>query len=48
MTENLLDIDCVFHALGDATRRAMMERLSAGPRSVSYLADPFAMRLAQW
>jgi DNA-binding transcriptional ArsR family regulator len=39
-------IDRVFHALGDATRRAMMERLSAGPVSVSRLAEPFDMSLA--
>jgi len=36
----------VFHALGDPTRRAMMERLSAGPVSVSRLAEPFDMSLA--
>jgi DNA-binding transcriptional ArsR family regulator len=39
-------IDRVFHALGDPTRRAMMERLSAGPVSVSRLAEPFGMSLA--
>ncbi|MGB2627282.1 MAG: metalloregulator ArsR/SmtB family transcription factor [Candidatus Acidiferrum sp.] len=36
----------VFHALGDATRRLMMEKLSEGPISVSQLAKPFAMTLA--
>jgi len=40
------DAGSVFHALGDATRRAMLERLSAGPMSVSRLAEPFAMSLA--
>jgi len=40
------DIDRVFHALGDPTRRAMMERLSAGPTSVSRLAEPLAITLA--
>ncbi len=39
-------VDRVFHALGDPTRRAMMERLSAGPISVSRLAEPFDMSLA--
>jgi DNA-binding transcriptional ArsR family regulator len=39
-------IDRVFQALGDPTRRAMMERLSAGPISVSRLAEPFDMSLA--
>ena len=36
----------VFHALGDSTRRAMLERLSSGPMSVSVLAEPFVMSLA--
>lgn len=44
------DIDRVFHALGDATRRAMLERLSPGalstPMSVSKLAEPLQMTLA--
>ena len=39
------DIDRVFHALGDPTRRAMVERLSAGPLSVSRLAAPLAITL---
>ncbi len=39
-------IDLVFHALGDPTRRAMMERLSEGPASVSGLAVPFDISLA--
>jgi len=43
---NGLDVDRVFQALGDATRRAMLERLSAGPMSVSLLAEPFKMSLA--
>ncbi len=40
------DVDRVFHALGDATRRTMMERLSRGPMSVSLLAEPLQMTLA--
>ncbi len=40
------DIGRVFHALGDPTRRAIMERLSPGPMSVSRLAEPLAMTLA--
>jgi DNA-binding transcriptional ArsR family regulator len=40
------NIDRIFHALGDATRRTMMERLSQGPMSVSMLAEPFDMTLA--
>jgi len=35
------DLDAVFHALADATRRTMVERLVAGPASVSQLAEPF-------
>ena len=37
--------DRVFHALGDPTRRALVERLSDGPLSVSRLAEPFNMTL---
>ena len=33
-------IDHILHALGDPTRRAMVERLSHGPLSVSALAAP--------
>jgi len=38
-------LDRVFHALGDASRRAMIERLARGPASVSELARPFEMAL---
>jgi DNA-binding transcriptional ArsR family regulator len=33
-------IDRVFHALGDPTRRAIVDKLSEGPLSVSRLAVP--------
>lgn len=39
-------LDSVFHALGDATRRQMLRDLSDGERTVSELAEPFAMSLA--
>jgi DNA-binding transcriptional ArsR family regulator len=39
------ELDQVFHALGDSSRRAMVERLSRGPASVSELAKPFEMAL---
>src|SRR6202011_6379857 len=39
-------IDRVFHALGDPTRRAIMEKLSQGPISVSRLAEPLDITLA--
>lgn len=35
----------MFQALADPTRRAMVERLSRGPVSVSELAQPFAISL---
>lgn len=38
-------LDRMFHALADATRREMVDRLSAGPASVKELAAPFAMAL---
>jgi DNA-binding transcriptional ArsR family regulator len=40
------DLDRIFHALGDPTRRAMVEKISQGPISVSRLADPHNMTLA--
>jgi DNA-binding transcriptional ArsR family regulator len=39
-------VDRVFHALAEPTRRAMVERLSSGPMSVSDLAQPFGITLA--
>ncbi|HTJ65220.1 MAG TPA: metalloregulator ArsR/SmtB family transcription factor [Alphaproteobacteria bacterium] len=38
-----LDIDRVFQALGDPTRRAILNRLSLGPQSVSKLAEPLGV-----
>ncbi len=37
--------DDVFHALSNATRRKVLEHLSAGPATVSELAAPFDMKL---
>ena len=39
------NLDLMFQALADPTRRGMVERLSQGPVSVSELAKPFAMSL---
>lgn len=39
-------LDTVFHALGDATRRAMLRDLAEGDRTVGELAQPHAMSLA--
>jgi DNA-binding transcriptional ArsR family regulator len=38
-------LDLVFQALADPTRRALVERLSLGPASVSELAQPLPMSL---
>jgi DNA-binding transcriptional ArsR family regulator len=38
-------LDRVFHALADPTRRALVQRLSRGPASVSELAEPLHMSL---
>ena len=40
------EMNSVFHALGDATRRQMLRDLASGERTVSELAQPFAMSLA--
>lgn len=39
-------LDTIFHALGDATRRHMLLELARGERTVSQLAEPFAISLA--
>jgi len=38
-------LDAVFRALSDATRRAIVDRLTRGPVSVSSLAEPLDMSL---
>jgi DNA-binding transcriptional ArsR family regulator len=42
---NYPELDLVFQALSDPSRRDMVERLSRGPASVSDLARPFDMSL---
>ncbi len=39
------DIDLLFQALADPSRRAMVDRLTRGPASVSELAQPLEMSL---
>ncbi len=39
------DLDLMFQALADPTRRKIVERLAQGPASVSELAKPFEMSL---
>jgi DNA-binding transcriptional ArsR family regulator len=46
MLESSATIDRVFHALGDGTRRELLQRLSRGPATVSELAGPLTMSLA--
>jgi DNA-binding transcriptional ArsR family regulator len=36
-------LDDVFHALSDATRRAMLRRLAGGEQKIGDLAEPFDM-----
>jgi DNA-binding transcriptional ArsR family regulator len=38
-------VDIVFHALADANRRLMLDRLAGGPASVSELARPLSISL---
>ncbi len=46
MSSHQAAVNRVFHALDDPTRRAIVERLSAGPFSVSRLAKPLKITLA--
>jgi DNA-binding transcriptional ArsR family regulator len=46
MLGQTIELDRVFQALADPSRRVMVERLSRGPASVSELAGPLAMTLA--
>jgi len=39
-------LDIIFHALGDPTRRQMLRELATGERTVGQLAEPFAISLA--
>lgn len=46
MVEQQAHLDIVFRALGDRTRRAMLERLAKGEQTVGELAAPHRMSLA--
>ena len=39
------DVDRLFHALGDPTRRAILDRLRERPQSASKLAEPLGITL---
>lgn len=41
-----LTVERVLHAIGDPTRRTIVERLSARPLSVSQLAEPLGITLS--
>ncbi|WP_262690631.1 ArsR/SmtB family transcription factor [Kordiimonas aestuarii] len=45
MTNNAENLDIVFQALADKTRRTVLQRLADGPLTVSELASPFEMAL---
>ncbi len=46
MFNQMVELDGVFHALADPTRRAMVRRLAGGECTVTELAAPFAISLA--
>jgi DNA-binding transcriptional ArsR family regulator len=46
MLQHHQPLDLAFQALSDPTRRRMVERLSAGPASVSELAEPLPMSMS--
>lgn len=41
MVNNAIELDEVFRALGDATRRSMIARLARGPATIGELGEPF-------
>ncbi len=45
MPNQMAELNLVFQALADPTRRAVVERLSRGPTATSELAQPFKMAL---
>jgi DNA-binding transcriptional ArsR family regulator len=45
MPKRKVSVDRVFQALGDPTRRAIVDKLSKGPLSVSRLATPLDITL---
>ena len=43
MPNQKINVDALFHALGDPKRRAILDRLCQGPASVSRLAAPLGV-----
>lgn len=46
MVEQALNLDTVFHALADQTRRDILKRVSQSMLSISKLAEPYKMSFA--
>jgi DNA-binding transcriptional ArsR family regulator len=46
MADYSTQLDLVFHALGDSTRRGMLKRLAVREHTVTELAEPYEMALA--
>ena len=46
MVEHRDPLNQTFRALADPTRRAMLEELRTGPRTIGELAEPFAISFA--
>ncbi|MFT3857510.1 MAG: metalloregulator ArsR/SmtB family transcription factor [Aquabacterium sp.] len=46
MVQQSSQLDAVFHALADPTRRAMLGQLARQPYTISELATPYSMSLA--
>lgn len=46
MVERQRQLDAIFHALADGTRRDMLRRLATGERTISELVEPFDMSFA--
>lgn len=40
-----MELDRVFHALSDSTRRSVLETLGRGPATVTELSEPFGISL---
>jgi DNA-binding transcriptional ArsR family regulator len=43
--DNEKELDAIFHALADPTRRAILSRLATGEATVNELAEPFPISL---
>jgi DNA-binding transcriptional ArsR family regulator len=46
MSDRPVNLDRLFHALGDPTRRAILDALVEKPESVSRLAEPLGVSIA--